>query len=313
MKFHLVLQYRRACRIIEQLGFPLWSIVSLLLVSFLAGGRVLISRLDYGPLLFLIIGVMLVVPLFSKSRSQFYKSIYSNRDYFLIRWVESVIVSIPFISLLVLYGPWQKGVLMALISTVLPIVEFFMGTSLLKSKVSLPVLPTPFKKIPFEMIVGFRSAWPVFMGIIFITIQAVRVDNYNLGIATLIISCAIMLFFYSKPEPKYYVWVHHFTTGQFILMKLKQATVGGATLVLPQCIILCMFFPQMIHITLLSLLLGMLYIVIGVLGKYAYFPNEMNVIQSLSVALCLLMPPLLIVAIPVFWKKANENLNTLLS
>jgi hypothetical protein len=51
-----------------------------------------------------------------------------------------------------------------------------------------------------------------------------------------------------------------------------------------------------------------LYLTTVILAKYAAYPNEIDLVQGIIMAICLVMPPLLIVVIPFF---ANQSANKL--
>ena len=56
------------------------------------------------------------------------------------------------------------------------------------------------------------------------------------------------------------------------------------------------------------------YIILGsvVVAKYSSFPHEMNVPQGIMYALSLLFPPLLVVAVWVFYSKSKKRLEPIL-
>jgi len=152
--------------------------------------------------------------------------------------------------------------------------------SLLSSRLSAnKVLPTPFKKLPFEPIVGFRKTFLVLLGILFLIIKAIQVGNYNLGIVSYGATFLTMMSYYSKPEPKFFVWIFDRTSKIFLRSKLFQCLFAAASIIF---------------------------------AKYSAYPSEMSILEGLLYAVGLSFPPLLLIIIPIFYKKSLRNLNPIL-
>lgn len=310
MKFYLLLELKRVSRKIRELGFNPIVVLLFLSVALPLAGYTLISSLTVGSYLFSAVGVSMVLSFQTRKKRRFYSQIMPLKDVMFYSLIEALLVVSPFVLILSVCGKWTESVVITSL-VVLNVLAHERDAFSIKSRVL--IMPTPFKNHPFEMIIGFRKVWMVYLILLLITTQAIEVDNYNLGLAVLIISAVVTLFFYSKPEPDYYVWIHRHKSHEFLILKLKQSVIGVTVLLVPQMMLLFLFFPDKIHLTCFGWFVGVLYMALGVFSKYAYYPNEMNVIQSISVALSILMPPLLLLAIPVFWTKANNRLKNTLS
>jgi len=77
-------------------------------------------------------------------------------------------------------------------------------------------------------------------------------------------------------------------------------------------LILSIFYLDQIHVILLLLSMGCLYLSMYVLIRYAFQHQGLEILQAVIGGLCILFPPVMIIAIPYFYKKAIQNLNLLL-
>jgi len=170
-------------------------------------------------------------------------------------------------------------------------------------------IPTPFYKKPFEFIVGFRKNYILFLAYYLLTGIAVYVDNFNLGIFALILSLLTCLNFYVKPEPLFYVWTYSFKPAEFLNHKIRTALLQSLLFVLPLVSVLLFFYITYWYIVSLIVFLGMLNLILMLLGKYAYYPAEVNLVQVLAVAFSIFFPPFLCISLPYFYIKAKQNLS----
>jgi hypothetical protein len=75
----------------------------------------------------------------------------------------------------------------------------------LKSKHSF-IIPTPFINI-LEFTVGFRTNYFMFFITYFLAIMAIHVDNFNLGIFSLILVFLSCLSYFTNSENEFYVCI----------------------------------------------------------------------------------------------------------
>jgi hypothetical protein len=71
-------------------------------------------------------------------------------------------------------------------------------------------------------------------------------------------------------------------------------------------------YPAYAHITLAFTALGFVFIGTVILAKYSAYPGPMNLPEAILLLLCVYLPPLLLIMIPFFYKKAMNNLRRLL-
>jgi hypothetical protein len=190
------------------------------------------------------------------------------------------------------------------LSTILAIINFDKNLS--------RVLPTPFKRLPFEFIIGFRKSILFIILIYFVIFKAVQVDNYNLGIVSLGFLYLIFMSFYLKPEPSSFVWIFSNNVISFLKRKIIFALSCATLLSAPGLIAISIFFPHRFIISLAVCLVGMIFLISMILAKYSAFPKEMNLAQGILYGLSLWFPPMLLIVIPIFYKQSKRNLKPIL-
>ncbi len=173
-------------------------------------------------------------------------------------------------------------------------------------------LPTPFYRWPFEFATGFRKTFYLHLFAYFLMLMSVLVDNFNLGIFSLLLVLVVCLTYYSELEADYYVWINAQKPKGFLGHKIKTALIYSSILSLPIIVALCGFYPHYAHIILGFQLLGYSYLTAFILAKYSAFPHQMGLPQSIVLAICFTMPPLLLLVIPIFYRQSTNKLNRIL-
>ena len=226
-------------------------------------------------------------------------------NYRKIRFVENGIVIVPFlVGALVFKAFLWLPVLLAVALA---------GSFYIINKSINLTIPTPYYKNPFEFIIGFRKTIIAFIISYALTIVAIKVENYGLGVFALAVQMLALTFFYMNgSEPHLYVWIHSKTPKQFLNQKLKTGLIQSLFLSLPILILLSILNPDFLFINLAVFGLGLLYLITAILFKYAYYPT-MSLVQEMGFMMCLLTPPILVVVIPLLYIKATKNLNSYLS
>jgi hypothetical protein len=135
--------------------------------------------------------------------------------------IENLAVSFPF-AILLLYRQFYTApaVLTAIALLLAPV----------SAKIpSAVAIPTPFGKHPYEFASGFRKTLLLFLLGCGLMIIAIAVDNFNLGMFTLILNMSVICSFYLQEENGYYVWQYTMTPAGFLLYKTKTAFVYSLT------------------------------------------------------------------------------------
>jgi hypothetical protein len=117
---------------------------------------------------------------------------------------------------------------------------------------------------------------------------------------------------YAVPENDYYVWMYNCTPRQFLLKKTATAWLYLSMLTLPLMVVLSIFFWDKNWILFLILFLGLFLIGAMILAKYSAYPREMSLPQALFFGLAMWFPPLLLIVLPLFYKRAVQQLKTYL-
>ncbi|TFF33587.1 hypothetical protein [Mucilaginibacter psychrotolerans] len=177
---------------------------------------------------------------------------------------------------------------------------------------SVFVIPSPFFRRPFEFSIGFRKYYWALILIYAVTLIALLVGNFNLAIFAYVSLLLVCMSFYATAEPVYYVWIHAQNPNVFLKEKMITAMLYSLYISLPLCVLLIGFFPLHVLIILSVTLCGFFYVLLGVIAKYANYPNQTSLIQIIAMAIGLVFPPFLLLLIPYFYKKSTQKLNAYL-
>jgi len=268
MKYYFTLQYRRTIRLLKELGIHPILAGFLCVIAFIGGSKFLFYKTETANWIYCFLTLGTLLNLGNKERNDRLKPIFSKKDYRLVRILENGLFIIPFIINLC----YEKAFLFAL-----GLIPVSIGLALFTNLPKIQrTIPTPFRKFPFEFIVGFRkTAFFIFL-VYLLAIKAIQVDNYNLGIFSLAVLFCISI------------------------------------LTLPLFIGLLGFYPDKIWITIAIQLLGYIYLSSMILAKYSSFPVGMNIVHGIFYGISIIFPPLLLVIIPIFYIQAKRRLTTIL-
>jgi len=304
LSFYFSLAFKRFRRKLSDLGIHPWLGITLIVLAFVLLSVWLFTKTEYASWVYLIIAMTTLLYLSEKRRVEQLKIIFSSEQLSALRLIENGLAVAPFIIFLTYMKAYWPAIILFPFSIVL---AFFS-----KHSYSNFVLPTPFKKKPFEFIVGFRTQLWVLVLTYCLVGKAIQVDNYNLAVVCLGLVFLIALTFYGKLENTFYVWIYGSDAPLFLRKKLLTAWYGISLLTLPIFVILCVLYPENLMITLAVLIVGYLYLAMMVFAKYSAFPKELQVPQAILLALSLWFPPMLVVVIPLFYRHAIKQLNTII-
>jgi hypothetical protein len=304
VKLYFSIQQKRLGRLLKSSGANPIAALILVFIGFSAITYGLFINIEKAPIIYVAIAVSLLFTLSEAKRNHFLKNCFSRITYLKIRLVENALVITPFLigALVFKVFLWLPALL-----AVAAVGSFYV----INKSVNLTI-PTPYYKKPFEFIIGFRKTIIAFIVSYALTIIAIKVENYGLGVFALAIQMLALTFFYMNgSEPHIYVWIHSKTPKQFLNHKLKTGLIQSLFLSLPILIIMSILNPGFLWINLTVFVLGLLYLITAILFKYAYYPS-MTMVQEMGFVACLFTPPILLVAIPLLYIKATKNLNTYL-
>ncbi|WP_445452169.1 ABC transporter permease [Flavobacterium sp. 25HG05S-40] len=304
MKEYFVLQFKMLNRQLTEWGIE--PIIGYLIgiFAFVGISIKLFEKTQFAEYIHITLALSLVLKLNEINRNEFLKLCYSKTEYIKIRIVENLIVSIVFILFLLFEEKYLSSILLFILATLFSLID-------LKTKSSF-TLPTPFYKHPFEFTVGFRSNYFIYFFAYFLTFVSISVDNFNLGIFSLILTLLCCLNYYTNSENEFYVWVFSLTPKEFLKYKLRYIIQYSTILSLPILISLSLFFYTKIDLIIGFQFLGYLFIFTTMLAKYSVFPEKLNIKFGIILALTFWFPPLLVLIIPYLYIQSTKKLKEIL-
>ena len=300
MKDYFILQLVMNNRKTKEAGFNPVLGYLLGLIVFVLLSEYIFHKTEFAKYLVILVCFSFQLKLSENRRTDFLMSTFGDKSKNKIRVLENSIVCIPFVSVLLFKNLFIEAVILFICSITIALFSFRTSLNF--------TIPTPFSKNPFEFSTGFRNTFFIFPLAYALTIIAINVDNFNLGIFSMLLISITTLSYYSKPEEEYYVWVYAETTKSFLKKKIIIATKNYILLTIPILIGLLIFYPIKFGLILLFLLIGVLFLWTIVLAKYSVFPDEIHLSLGFIIAFTLLFPPLILVIIPYFYTKSINNL-----
>ncbi|MBD79967.1 MAG: hypothetical protein CL840_13725 [Crocinitomicaceae bacterium] len=305
MYYYFQIQFKRLYRLLKEEKLnPVYTIIAVA-VFFLGLSQALFEYVSQAPLIYSVLALSSLSGLGTTDRNEFLKNTFTNPEFRIIRIIENGILVLPFAGFL-LYNLEYVYVLGVVVASVV--------MSMSDRTYSVVwAIPTPFYKKPFEFIVGFRKSILALLLGLGLAILSIVVDNFNIGIFGILVTYFICLNFYSYSEPEFFVWIHAEKPASFIWGKIKTGLVHGFYIGLPLTALLAFFYFDKVYFILMFQFLGMIYIAVSTIAKYAYYPSEINTTQMVMLIISMLFPPLLIVLIPYLFSKSKHNLSHLLT
>lgn len=300
MKYYFYLQYQRLKRVTTDSGIHFITAIAIACFGFILFSTMVFGKIRYAEYIYSVIGIFLVNLLGKKERNFFLRYTFSKNNYHKIRIAENLVCIFPFVSFLIFKQFYIPALILLLLATVFSFFNSFKKTNF--------YFPTPFFKRPFEFVVGFRNLFWLFLISYLLTVFAIVYNNFNLGVFALLINAFSCVSFYTKTEHPFFVWVYKYNSASFLRQKIITGIIYYSLLILPIIIALLIFKIEYWHIILLCFVIGYLYVALSLLGKYAYYPTENNLIQGFAIGFSMAFPPLLLILIPVFYNKSKQKL-----
>lgn len=298
------LQFKLLNRRFKELGFEPWFAYLLILLTLLTAVHQSFERYSFAPYVFVALCMLLQLNFGNQKRIDFLKTVFSTRKFRRIRLLENALMALPFMIEFIVYQKWIALAILGLTTILL---------ALINVKIShQKTLPTPFSKRPFEFSVGFRSAFLLLIACYILMGIGLYVDNFNLGMFSILSLFVVCMGFYTQPEEEFYVWIHHHSTSTFLFFKVKTALLNVSLLSAPLVLILLGFYPMNGGYIALFVLITFVFMIAVVLAKYAAYPNEIQLIQVFFLGISIPAPFLLLLFIPLFYNQATNRLKSYL-
>ncbi len=288
-----------------EFGIPLLVAYSVIPIAFVLLSKYLFANTEFANYIYVFMALGLISKLSEPRRNAFLKSIFRPQNYLVLRALENVLWSVPFLAFLVYKGLFLNALALGLLAISMALFNFRTHTQF--------TIPTPFGNKPFEFTAGFRKTFFVFPIAYFLTFKSISVNNFNLGVFSMILVGMVCLSYYSKPENEYFVWNFNVSPKDFLLEKIKTCSIYFTVLSLPILIGLSVFFFESITLLISFFLLCHIYLATIILAKYSAYPHEMNVPQGILIGISLMFPPVLIGIIPYFYSQSVKNLTPILN
>lgn len=304
MKQHFLLQYKMVNRKVRAAGIhplPVYVLASLAFVVLSEYGFQEFEFMEYGLVL---TALGLVAKLSEKGRTDFLRTVFGDLNTKKIRILENLMIGAPFTAMLILHYKFAALAVMWVLLIVFALFSTGKSTSM--------TLPTPFSRRPFEFTVGFRRSFLAFLAAYALTAASARTGKFHLGVISLAFIFLVCISFYTKPENEFFVWAYARNSKSFLLNKTVLALRQVSALSLPIVAALIIFFPDKTLLTLLFYVYGSVFLCTAVFVKYAAYPREINVPESILLGSGLYFPPMLLALTPFFFYKATRKLNTIL-
>jgi hypothetical protein len=298
------LQFKLLNRQFRDIGLAPLIAYALILAFVIFASIRLFDQYSTAPFILMTTGAYCVSILHMKRRNYFLKNLLSRKQYVILRFVENIMVSLPFAIVLMANGYFLFAIGFCMVAAAL-------------STLNLPewlqkTIPTPFYKFPYEFAVGFRNTWWAITILYAVGIIGIVVDNSNLSLVVMGILGFCVISYYGTAEPTYYVWVHAKTPQQFLWYKFKIALQYYTVLLLPYVAMCSLFFWDDVLLFVSVAIVAIFYLAALLLVKYTNYPEQPHLGNGILFACCIGVPPLLLLFIPYFYSITIKKLSVYL-
>jgi len=240
MKEYFRLQNKRLNRALIDFGIPLVIAYVIVPIIFVFLSNHLFSITVFAGYVYVFVALIFISGISERKRNSFLMSIFDKKKYLKLRVVENLVCCSPFLIFLL----YKQVFVLVVVLLILAILMVFFNYSIATNF----AMPTPFGKKPFEFAIGFRKTFFVFPFAYFLAIMSIRVDNFNLGVFSMILVTLVCLSYYSKPERKYFVWNFKMSSKKFLQEKIKNGmlflTILNAPILAALLIFYIFFYSQ---------------------------------------------------------------------
>ncbi len=304
MKEYFSLQFIMTNRRFRDAGVvPIFAYL-ILTIGFFILSNFLFKTTEFAVYLYAFLNINLIGRLSETRRCEFLIICFGDNQFKKIRIAENLLCTTPFLSFFLYKQLIIPILFILLVSLILALLNF-------RTKFNYTIY-SPFSKRPFEFATGFRNTFPLFIAAYVLVIVAASVGNFNLGIFSLMIVFGSSFSFYLSTENEYFVWSYNLNPRNFLINKIKTALLYSLALTIPIVVLLSFYFQQSIGLLFIFLLIGWGWVICTIVIKYSSYPNEINIPNGILLALCLTLPPMLVILTPILFYKAEKRLENIL-
>jgi hypothetical protein len=298
--YYLKLEFKLLNRKLLQIGFNLnlfWSIIPVIL---LFSAIQIIQKSDHSTWVLLIFLSLLLQNKSSKIQQEFLVSNIGKGKIYCIRLVRNLLISLPFLIALLYFNKVPQSLGLIVISMV--------SSFVFVPKFKAVAIPTPFRKYPFEFIIGFRRYFWIWLLLIPMIYLSKIYHNDALTIFIFAVILLVNIQFFNIQEPTWYIWNEAKSPTEFLFSKIKIGWICNLISSTVPALILCFILPSSILVFVSMWAFSFVLCAYSVLSKYAYIPDQIPALQGFLFSINLIFPPLLLFSIPYLFKKAEQNL-----
>lgn len=300
MVYYFQLQSRRLIRGLAEFGVNPFLGCLLAAAGFVLLSNLIFTRLSYPEFAYPALPLALIWLNYNPEKRTFLQQTFGKQKYLQLRLLENTLFILPFLLFLSFKGYFSHSAATLSIGLLI---------ALLPGRAAARVvIPSPFSGYPFEFTVGFRKTYGLLALFFALTIISLFVGNVALGLFGLAAAILVCMNFYADAEPLFYVFTHAQSADAFLITKIKIAVWYSSCIILPFIIPLLVMFPGKVYLIVPVGLLGLLYIILGLLGKYSDYPHQIKLPQMLKLTAGLLFPPALLFLIPHLYIRSRRKL-----
>ncbi len=304
--YYFKLHFNILNRRIQSFGMhPILGYISFIII-FIILSIYLNNKTQYFNYIYLLIYSIICIQIQSNDKQKFINQWIPYYQQVIIKLLTNLIIGIPFASFLIYKNAYYFAGIVVLLSSILAFFNF--NTFQFNKKI-----PTPFYKKPFEFIIGFRKSLLLILIAYAVVIIGIIVKNFNLSLVGLILLFIICFNFFFYVESQQHVWIYNKSVNSFLKTKVLTAMLQCIVIItLP---ILSIIISNVHEITtiLIITVIGIIYIPISILMKYAQYPNQISIIHIILWVIGIVFPPFALLLFPYFYFKATQSINTILS
>ncbi|WP_235295191.1 hypothetical protein [Portibacter lacus] len=301
IKYYFSLQLKRFSRKAADYEIPTIVLVVLILAAFILASVFLFYKSPMAKWIYPFAGAY-ATQYFSDKQVQ---SIFTTKQSFILNLVSKLLIATPFMGFLIYKMEWLSLVILFLLTIIMAFVPQGRNVNF--------KVPTPFRSRPFEFIIGFRRSYIFVLLAYFLIFKGIQVGNENLAFASFSFLFLLSMSYFFIPENEYFVWINSKTPHQFLMVKIKTAIINVSVLTILPSLVLLIFYTTLWYVVPIIYAVGYLYLITIILGKYAAFPNEISIPQSIIILISMICPPIMIFTLPSFYKRAIQKLNPILA
>ncbi len=299
--FALKLEWKRLNRRLKDWGLAKELIILTLFIALIL--LTILAKKSF--ILFSILSYLLIQSAMGVKENQFYKSILQEKNYLFFKRCKMVLYALPFLGILMYYGQWLHVLGVLTLVTLIP-------ERLNTFSITNGSIPSPFPTFSYKHNISFRKYFFLQLALLFLIIPAYKYHNFRLALFSVISIQIVIQLGAFLIEPRTYIQIHSRNSNQFLWQQVKNLWIHFIRWPGPIIALLLLLFPHEWIWFVVVIILVMLHGTYWIFLMYSKWPKEIQIPDVLLILISIWFPPLLILMMPFAFKKASENLKTVL-